>query len=154
MYILFCFETVVPSVYKYIYIFNFIEKIAPDNIHHNNQKSSIIFTMAKDQSQVMIKKQQQDQEPFDNGHMSSAKTSSEDTCVEQTTAIVTHELLKTEKIDVDEPPSLVDDVINVCKVIIRNFIFVLTYLRIRKLKIKFSKCILENRYMYQMFNIT
>ncbi|CAF3359818.1 unnamed protein product [Rotaria sp. Silwood1] len=30
------------------------KKIAPDNIHHNAQKSSVIFTMAKDQSQDVL----------------------------------------------------------------------------------------------------
>ncbi|CAF1539825.1 unnamed protein product [Rotaria magnacalcarata] len=91
------------------------KKIAPDNIHHNAQKSSVIFTMVKDQSQVLLKKQQQQQEPFENGDMSSANNSIEDNDVEQNTAMTTHEISNTEKIDIDEPPSLVDDIINVCK---------------------------------------
>jgi hypothetical protein len=101
-----------------VYIFNFIEKIAPDNVHHNAQKSSVVLTMAKDQSQVMLKKQQQ--EPFENGDMSSAKNSREDNGVEQNTAITTPEISMAENIDVD-------DVMNVCKVIMRNFIFVLIF---------------------------
>lgn len=105
-----------------MYVFDFIEKIAPDNIHHNAQKSSVIFTMAKDQSQVLLKKQQQ-QEPFENGDMSSANNSSKDNGVEQNSIMTTHEISNTEKIDIDEPPSFVDDVINNCKVIMRNFIF-------------------------------
>jgi hypothetical protein len=114
-----------------MYIFNFIEKIAPDDIHHNVQKGSVILTMAKDdQSQVMLKKQQhqQQQEPFENGHMSSAKISREDNGVEQNTAITTHEISTAEKIDIDEQSSFVDDVMNICKVIMRNFIFVLKFL--------------------------
>ncbi len=101
-----------------MYIFNFIEKIAPDNMHINALKSSVVLTTAKDQPQFMLQKQQQ--EPFENGDMSSAKNSREDNCVEQNTAITTPEASTAEKIDVD-------DVINVCKVIIRNFIFVLVF---------------------------
>jgi hypothetical protein len=101
-----------------VYIFNFIEKIAPDDIHYNAQKSSVILTMVKDQSQIMLKNQQP-QEPFNNG-MSPAKTSSEDNGVEQTTAMTTHEISTA---DDTEQPSFVDDVMHVCKVIMRNKFF-------------------------------
>ena len=106
-----------------VYVFNFIEKIVPDNIHHNAQKSSVILTMVKDQSQIMLKKQQQQQEPFDDGSTSSAKNSNEDNSVEQNITMTTHEISKTEKIDIDEQPSFVDDIINICKVIMQNFLF-------------------------------
>lgn len=106
-----------------MYIFNFIEKIAPDDIHHNAQKGSITLTMVKDQLQDMLKKQHH-QEPFENGHISSAEISRENNGVEQNNAITTHEISTAEKLDVDEQSSFVDDVMNVCKVIMRNFIFV------------------------------
>jgi hypothetical protein len=107
-----------------VYIFNFIEKIAPEDIHYNIQKGAVILTMAKEQSQVMLKKQhQQQQEPFENGHKSSVENNREDNGVEKNTDITTHEISTPEKLDVDEQSSVVDDVMNVCKVIMRNFIF-------------------------------
>ncbi len=101
-----------------VYIFNFIEKIAPEDIHRNAQKGSDIITTIKDQSQVMLKEQQQ--EPFENGQMSSAENSREDNGVEQNTAMTTHEISTAEIIDHNEQSSIVDDI--VCKVIMRNFI--------------------------------
>ncbi len=108
-----------------MYIFNFIEKFAPDDIHHNAQKASVILTMAKDQPQVMLKQQQ---EPFKNGPMSSAENSRKDNGVEQNTAMTTHEISTTEIIDVNEQSSLADDV--VCKVI--SFSFFKIYIRIKR----------------------
>lgn len=105
-----------------IYIFNFIEKIAPDDIHQNGQKGSMILIMAKDQSQDMLKKQHH-QEPFENGHINSAEISRDNNGVEQNNIITTHEISTTEKLDIDVQSSVVDDVMNICKVIMRNFIF-------------------------------
>jgi len=67
---------------------------------------------------VMLKEQQQ--EPFENGQMSSAENSREDNGVEQNTAMTTHEISTAEIIDHNEQSSIVDDI--VCKVIMRNFI--------------------------------
>ncbi len=101
-----------------VYIFNFIEKITPEDIHRNAQKGTDIITTIKDQSQVMLKEQQQ--EPFENGQMSSAENSREDNGVEQNTAMTTHEISTAEIIDHNEQSSIVDDI--VFKVIMRNFI--------------------------------
>jgi hypothetical protein len=89
---------------------HFIEKTASDANHPNAQTSSVIASMAKEQSQAMLKKQQpESQEPFTNG-MSSVRTSREDNGVEQnSTAMIT-----------DEISSFTDDVTNVCKVIMRK----------------------------------
>ena len=66
----------------------------------------------------MLKEQQQ--EPFDNGQMSSsAENSSEDNGVEQSTAMTTHEISSDEILDRNERSSNVDDI--VCKVIIIIF---------------------------------
>jgi hypothetical protein len=111
-----------------VYIFNFIENLAPDDAYYNIPNSSVKLTMAEEQSQVMFKEQQQQQEPFINGKMSPAKNSRKDIGVEQNTAMTTHEISTAEKIDIDEQSSFVDDVMNICKVIMRNFIFVLKFL--------------------------
>ncbi len=84
----------------------------PDDIHHNAQKGSVIkITTIKDQTQAMLKEQQQ--EPFENGQISSTEYSREDNGVEQNTAMTTHEISTKENIDFN------DDI--VCKVIM--FIF-------------------------------
>ncbi len=106
-----------------MYIFNFIEKRTPHDIHHNAQKGAVvILPTAEDQSQVLLKKEQQQQEPFENGRMSSSENSREDnSVVKQKSAITTHEISATEKFDVNEQSSFVDDVMNVCKVISFSF---------------------------------
>ncbi len=103
-----------------MYIFNFIENLAPDDAYYNIPNSSVKLTMAEEQSQVMFKEQQQQQEPFINGKMSPAKNSRKDNGVEQNTAMTTHEISTAEIIDHNEQSSIVDDI--VCKVIMRNFI--------------------------------
>lgn len=67
----------------------------------------------------MLKEQQQ--EPFDNGQMSSssAENNSEDNGVEQSTAMTTHEISSEDILDRNEQSSNVDDI--VCKVIIIIF---------------------------------
>jgi hypothetical protein len=90
-------------------------------MHHNAHKSFVISSLAKEQSQVMLKKQQsQWHEPFENG-MSSAQICIEDNGVEQNpTPINTQEISTAKSIDDNEQPSIADDVMNVCKVIMRN----------------------------------
>ena len=106
----FPFEYVVLSRRVRIYVLHFIEKSASDANHPNAQKSSVIASVANEQSQAMLKKQQpESQEPFTNGK-SPARTSREDNGVEQNpTAMIT-----------DELSSVTDDVTNVCKVIMRK----------------------------------
>lgn len=98
-----------------VYIFNFIEKFASEDIHHNVHKGSVVTPSNKDQLQMMLKEQQQ--EPFDNGQMSSAENISEDNGVEQSTSMtVTHEISSADILDHNQQSSIVDDID--CKVII------------------------------------
>ena len=141
------------------YLFNFIEKIASEDIHHNAQQGSVVITTIKDQSHVMLKEQQQ--EPFENGQMSSAENSREDNGVEHTTAMTTQEISTAEKFDQNEQSSFVHDDV-VCKVIIRNFHFVICfvfviYIRIRERDERLTKsisfpfgnaCRIFNKYIY------
>ncbi|CAF0995468.1 unnamed protein product [Adineta steineri] len=93
------------------------KNLAPDDAYYNIQNSSVKLNMAEEQSQVMLKKQQhQQQEPLINGKLSSAEISREDNGVEQVTAITTHEISTAENIDID------DDVMNVCKDVLNHVI--------------------------------
>lgn len=100
----------------------FIEKFASEDIHHNAQKGSVVIPTNEDQLQMTMMLKEQQQEPFDNGQMSSAVNNSEENGVEQssTPMTTTQEISSADILDRNEQSSVVDDI--ACKVII-NIIF-------------------------------
>ena len=98
----------------------FVEKSTSDYIYDNIPNSSVTSPPAEEQSQVI---RQQQQEPLSDDQMSSAECSRKDNGVTPTIAMTTHEISTAEKTHPNEQPSCDDDVMNICKVIIRKFHF-------------------------------